>query len=105
MPQKAATADAFRREQGFVMRRTIIASAAALSLLSGPVLAQRPARQTAPSAAKKPDPNELVCEKQHDTGSRLITHKVCMTRFQWSEQRRLDRQDIEKVQVLRPMGN
>jgi hypothetical protein len=54
-------------------------------------------------AKKTPDPNEVVCEKQQDTSSRLVSHKVCMTRSEWSEQRRLDRQEIDKAQTLRPM--
>jgi len=48
------------------------------------------------------DPNEVVCEKQEDTGSRLSSSKICMTRSQWAEQRRLNRQDIEKMQTQRP---
>jgi hypothetical protein len=64
----------------------------------------QPITVTGTQAAKKvPDPNEIVCEKQQDTSSRLISHKVCMTRSQWSEQRRLDRQEIDKAQTLRPM--
>jgi invasion protein IalB len=79
---------------------------AALLASSAPAVAQQPAQARPQGEVKKAsDPNEIVCEKQHDTGSRLMMHKVCMTRSQWSEQRRLDRQDIEKVQVLRPMAN
>lgn len=54
-------------------------------------------------AKKAPDPNEVVCEKQHEIGSRIVTKRVCMTRSEWDEQRRLDRQDIDKAQVQRPM--
>ena len=81
----------------------------ALALLlasAAPAVAQQPSPQPASQSPKKaPDPNEIVCEKQHDTGSRLMMHKVCMTRFEWAEQRRLNRQDIEKIQVQRPMSN
>jgi len=52
---------------------------------------------------KTPDPNEVVCEKERDSSSRIVVRQVCMTRGQWSEQRRLDRQDIDKAQTLRPM--
>lgn len=66
--------------------------------------------QSAPNQqqqAAKPikDPNEVVCEKQEETGSRLVSHEVCMTRSQWAEQRRLNRQDIEKIQVQRPCSD
>ena len=47
------------------------------------------------------DPNEMVCEKQEVLGSRVATKKVCMTRAQWAEQRRLERQEIDKAQVGR----
>ena len=54
-------------------------------------------------AKKAPDPNEVVCEKQQEIGSRIATKRVCMTRSEWGEQRRLDRQDVEKAQSQRPM--
>lgn len=85
--------------------------ALALSAVALPAYAQESA-QPAPitvtgsqPAKKTPDPNEVVCEKQRDTSSRLVMHKVCMTRSQWAEQRRLDRQEIEKAQIQRPMSN
>jgi hypothetical protein len=55
-----------------------------------------------PGAVKGPDPNEIVCEKTEQIGTRLVTNRVCMTRAQWVEQRRLMRQDIEQVQTQRP---
>ena len=95
-----------------------IAFALGASTLAGSALAQQPAtQQTAgspqqvtvtgekPSDKKAPDPNQVVCEKQQDTSSRLVSHRVCMTRGQWAEQRRLDRQEIEKIQTERPMSN
>lgn len=55
-----------------------------------------------PGAVKGPDQNETVCEKVEVIGSRLATDRVCMTRAQWAEQKRLNRQEIERVQVQRP---
>jgi hypothetical protein len=52
---------------------------------------------------KKPDPNEVICEKQQEIGSRIVSKRVCMTRSQWQEQRRLDRQDLDRAQNQRPM--
>ena len=60
---------------------------------------------TKASEKRTPDPNQVICEKQQDTSSRLVTKRVCMTRSQWAEQRRLDRQEIEKLQTERPMSN
>lgn len=55
------------------------------------------------NAASKPkkvkDPNEVVCEKQEVLGSRLAVRRVCMTRSQWEEQRRSDRDLVQKSQV------
>ena len=96
------------------MRTTIKASLAviAASAIAAPAYARQPPAQaeaqpitvTGTQPPKKtPDPNEVVCEKQRDTSSRLVSHKVCMTRSEWTEQRRLDRQEIDKAQTLRPM--
>jgi hypothetical protein len=51
---------------------------------------------------KAPDLNEVVCEKEQDTGSRLLSKKVCMSRAQWAEQRRIERMEIDKAQTQRP---
>jgi hypothetical protein len=67
-----------------------------------------PAPQNAPgspgsTAAQAPDPNEVVCERQEEIGSRLGSKRVCMTRSQWAEQKTQDRQQLEKTQVQRGM--
>ena len=86
------------------MRHLVLMSAVALAIspvASAPVFAQA-APQTSQKASKTvPDPNEVVCEKQEETGSRLASHKVCMTRAQWAEQKRLNRMDIDKLQTQR----
>lgn len=53
---------------------------------AGPALALPP---EAGATAKPParDPNEVVCERQDDTGSRVSAHKVCKTRAEWEAQR------------------
>lgn len=87
------------------MRNLVLVSASVLvltPLASAPAVAQ--ADQQQQSTKKAPDPNQVVCEKQEETGSRLATKRVCMTRSQWAEQRRLDRQDVEKAQMQAPMN-
>lgn len=85
------------------MRHLPILCAAAVSfgsVGSAPVFAQT--APAAPQAAKAtPDPNEVVCEKEEETGSRLGAAKVCKTRAQWAEERRLNRATIDKVQMER----
>ena len=49
-------------------------------------------------AGKTRDPNEVVCEKQSIVGSRLATRRVCATRAEWAEKRRLDRDAIDQGQ-------
>lgn len=50
------------------------------------------------------DPNQIVCQKEERLGSRLISDRVCMSRAQWAEQKRLTRQTIDQVQTQRPCG-
>jgi hypothetical protein len=52
----------------------------------------------APSAKDQGDPNERVCEKIGTIGSRLATKKVCATRAEWDEKRRLDREAVDQAQ-------
>ena len=71
----------------------------ALSLLlsGGTALAQAapPAAPAAPSpitvtGTKEDvkDPDQVVCRRETDTGSRIKSTKVCMSRRQWAEQGR-----------------
>ena len=67
-----------------------------LSGLAG-FIAALPAGVQAESKSAK-DPNEVVCEKQTVVGSRLATRKVCGTRAEWAEKRRLDKEAIDQGQ-------
>jgi invasion protein IalB len=69
------------------------------ALAQQPAPAQRSARSGGPNGGY--DPNEIVCRTQDENGSRLRRHRVCVTRAQWAEQRRLDRQNTEKAQTNR----
>jgi hypothetical protein len=55
--------------------------------------------------AESRDPNEVVCEKAEEIGTRLSNKRVCMTRSQWEEQKRQTRQMIEQVQMQRPCAD
>jgi hypothetical protein len=59
-----------------------------------------PAPLIAEQAQSKPakDPNEKICENQTVIGSRLATHRVCATRAEWVEKRRLDREAVDSAQ-------
>jgi hypothetical protein len=59
-----------------------------------------PTQATAPgtaTASTSPD-DKIVCEREEQIGSRLGARKVCMTVKQWAEQRRIEREQVEKFQ-------
>lgn len=60
-----------------------------------------PGTQVASAAG---DPSQVICEKVEQIGTRLSNSRVCMTRSQWAEQRRLNRQEVEKAQQTRCNG-
>jgi hypothetical protein len=57
-----------------------------------------PAETVAAPAANATDPNEKICENMTQIGSRLAKKRVCATRAEWEERRRLDRQAVEQAQ-------
>jgi len=87
------------------------ATAAALSfaaVISGPAAAQtKPANpsdvvvQGELLKKQAPNANEVVCEKEQDPSSRLVSHRVCKTRAEWAEQRRLQQQEVYQIQIQR----
>jgi hypothetical protein len=77
----------------------IVAAAAAV-----PAVAQAPAQPQQQQQAAKQAPDDVICEKQLDTGSRLSTHKICRTRTQWAEILQDSRRDVERAQAQRAMS-
>jgi invasion protein IalB len=72
----------------------------AVTAVAQPTAAPTPTQ--APTDAKAAqDANEIVCQKQEVTGSRLGVKRICMTRSQWADRRMQDRQELERVQVQR----
>lgn len=45
------------------------------------------------------DPNEIVCVKEAEIGSRLAHRRICRTRAEWEEHHRQLRQAIDKAQA------
>jgi len=70
-----------------------------------PLAAQAPVEPAAGSgtttASPRPerDPNEMICERQEVTGSRLGSRRVCMTRAQWAQQRRDSKDLVDRSQL------
>jgi hypothetical protein len=59
------------------------------------------ASQSQTSAAQTDYYNQVVCEKQEVTGSRLSVRRVCKTRAEWARDQLSDRQEVEKLQIQR----
>ena len=67
---------------------------AALALTVMPLTAQ---------AADKPkpkpyDPDEKICEKVEVLGTRIATKRICATRAEWEERRRMEREVVDDAQ-------
>jgi hypothetical protein len=80
--------------------------AAFSAITAVPAVAQAPA--TVPTQAQatgnaKPANNadEIVCQKEEITGSRLGAKRICMKRSEWADRRLQDRQELERVQIQR----
>lgn len=71
-----------------------IAASLAVVSTTAPVSAQ------APPSSPTADPNEKVCENMTAIGSRLAKKRVCATRAEWEERRRLDREAVESAQKM-----
>lgn len=78
----------------FAVAAAWIATSTAIAQANPPATAQ-PADQ----AKQAKDPNEIVCERQRDPGSRLASAKVCHTRAEWADLRAQDRQMIDRAQT------
>jgi hypothetical protein len=53
--------------------------------------------------AVQPEPaaDPVVCRSEGETGSRLKTRRVCMTKSQWAAKRREERMAVEQAQAAR----
>ena len=89
------------------MKRIIPLVAAGALCLSGAAFAQTPPAQTAQAQATqqkaqpaKPakNPDEVICKRQDEPGSRLGGTKICHTRSEWDEMSRVSRDEVERAQ-------
>ena len=84
-----------------VLRAGLFAVAAVLIATSTAIAQTNPPASSASANQAKPtkDPNEVICEKQQEPGSRLASAKVCHTRAEWADLRHQDRQMIDRAQT------
>jgi hypothetical protein len=77
---------------------------AAFAVVPASSLAQ-PQTQVAvasPKPAVKSDIDKVVCRMQDEIGTRLRSHKVCMTVGQWRDNEREYREHLQEMQDLAP---
>jgi hypothetical protein len=48
------------------------------------------------------DPNQIVCVRERDTGSRVSSRRVCRTRAEWAAHEAEQRRTVEKSQMFKP---
>lgn len=58
-----------------------------------------PPAARAAAAVPAPAGEQPLCRSLADTGSRLARRRICMTRQGWAEYRRLQRAELERMQV------
>lgn len=87
------------------MLKLICVSSAVAMIAGAAVPAAAQAQNAPPAASQQSDPrlNEIVCQKQEVTGSRLGVKRICKTRAEWAESQLQDRQEVERVQSRRGM--
>ena len=78
------------------MLKPLIIAALAVTAAS-PVLAEVGTTTTS-NTDKAKDPNRKICEKVERIGSRVSVVRICMTAAQWEEQKRENREHLERVQ-------
>ena len=82
------------------MRKLAILCAAAVAAAGlGQALADPPARKSREAAG---DPNQMVCRREAEPGSRLKGRRVCLTRAQWSELRARSRELADEMRRYKP---
>lgn len=85
------------------MHALAFVAAVVLSAGTAAVAQTQPPVQPQAAPQNKSGANQVICEKELDTGSRLGAHKICHTRAQWDELRRDDRSATEHAQSQRGM--
>ncbi len=94
-------------------RSAILTLAAILGLAATPALAGDPQPGSPPAApsetphhttSSRLDPNEVVCKRQEESGTRLGGTKICHTRQEWSDIAIAARTSVNDMQTKGNMG-
>jgi hypothetical protein len=93
-----------KRIVGIAVSLAVLIAAPALAApdatTAPPAQSPQPAQpqQSTKTAAQIAYDNEIVCQKEEVTGSRLGSHRVCMTRGEWMRSRMEDKAWVERMQ-------
>jgi hypothetical protein len=68
-----------------------------MALILGLLLAVGGEAAVQPEQAADP----VICRSESETGSRLKSRKICMTKSEWAAKRREDRLAVEQAQTAR----
>lgn len=82
-----------------MLKQLAVAFMAASALVSPAVAQSGTGTQTAPNYSSG-DRDEKICESIPATGSRLAKKRICATRAEWQERKRLDREAVDQAQRL-----
>jgi len=63
-----------------------------------PAATPMPAPSAAPSSASRFDPNQVICKREENTGSRLGGSKICHTRQEWADVAAQARTNTDRMQ-------
>lgn len=70
-----------------------------LAILGSMLLSAAAAQTAGPSNKNGEDPDQRVCKMVNEIGSRLSSHRTCMTRSEWAAQRGDTRTGIDRAQT------
>jgi hypothetical protein len=83
------------------MKKLVFLAIATVPALSAVQIAD--ARE--PRAKSTYDPNQVVCSRDRETGSRVMQRRICMPARDWEAFRREQRQAIDRAQTNRVHPN
>jgi len=82
--------------------KSLLFAAVLIATASTGFAAQAPSNEGSTSNQRSGrDPNQVICKRQRELGSRLVIRRDCMTRQEWADHRRRLRANIDHAQNTR----
>lgn len=84
------------------MKKPFLLAIAILPVLAAAPLASASEQTKARQASKSTyDPNQIICSRARESGSRVLARRTCMRASEWETFRREQRQAIDRAQTSR----